>query len=85
MDTSQIEDAILFAARDRWTKVAILIAKVAKSMDSDLPTAPAGYEVISEHIERLIRAGRLEAQGDTKDWRFSEVRRSDSKPSAQCR
>ena len=83
MDTSQIEEAILFAARDRWTKVAMVIGKVAKSMGSDLPTGHAGDEVISEHIESLIRAGRLEAKGDTKNWRFSEVRRSTSKRSAQ--
>jgi len=83
METTQIEGAILIAARDRWTKVAMVIAKVAKSTGSDLPTGHAGYEVISEHIEGLIRAGRLEAQGDTKNWRFSEVRRSCSKASDQ--
>jgi len=83
MGTSQIEALILIAARDRWTKVAMVIAKVAKSMGSDLPTGNAGHEVISEHIEGLIRAGHLEAQGDTKNWRFSEVRRSSPKPSDQ--
>jgi hypothetical protein len=75
MNTSRIEDAIIFAVGDHWTKVA----KVADAMGGDLPSGDEGGEVISEHIEALVRAGRLEAQGNTKNWRFSEVRRLDSK------
>jgi hypothetical protein len=48
-------------------------------MGKDLPSGDEECEVISEHIEVLIRAGRLEARGNTKNWRFSEVRRLDSK------
>jgi len=71
MKNSRIEEAILLAVGNRWTKVAKVIGKVAVAMGTNVPT-----EVISEHIEVLIRAGRLEAQGNTKNWRFSEVRRS---------
>jgi hypothetical protein len=78
MNTSRIDDAIVFAVGDHWTKVAKVIAKVADAMGKDLPTGGEGCEVISEHIEVLIRSGRLEAQGNTKNWRFSEVRRLDS-------
>ena len=78
MDTSRIEGAILLAAGDRWTKVAMVIAKVAREMGRDLPIGDEGCEVISSRIEVLISSGRLEAQGDTRNWRFSEVRRSDS-------
>ena len=79
MNTSRIEDAILFAVGDHWTKVAMVIAKVAVAMGGDLPSGEEGCEAISEHIEVLICAGRLEAQGNTKNWRSSEVRRLDSK------
>jgi hypothetical protein len=78
MNTSRIEDEILFAVGDHWTKVAMVIAKVADAMGRDLPSGDEGCAAISEHIEVLIRAGRLEASGNTKNWRFSEVRRSDS-------
>lgn len=71
MKTSRIEDTILLAVGDRWTKIAKVIGKVADTMGANVPT-----EVISDHIEALVRAGRLEAQGNTKNWRFSEVRRS---------
>jgi hypothetical protein len=71
MNTSRIEDVILFAVGDRWTKVAMVIAKVAHAMGRDLPSGDEGCELISERIEFLIRSGRLEAQGNTKNWRFS--------------
>jgi hypothetical protein len=79
MNTSRIEDAIIFVVGDHWMKVAIVIARVADAMRRDLPNGGEGCEVISEQIEVLIRAGRLDVQGNTKNWGFSEVRRLDSK------
>ncbi len=79
MNTSRIEDAILSAVGNRWTKVAMVIAKVADAMGGDLPSGDEGGAVISELIEVLIRSGRLEAQGNTRNWRFSEVRRLDER------
>jgi len=57
----------------------MVIAKVAVATDGDLPSGDEECEVISEHIEVLIRLGCLEARGNTKNCRFSEVRRLDSK------
>jgi hypothetical protein len=79
MNTSRIEDAILSAVGDRWMKVAMVIAKVSRALGTDLPSGDEGGEAISDRIDHLILCGRLEAQGDTKNWRFSEVRRSASK------
>jgi hypothetical protein len=74
MDTSQIDSAILLTVGKHWTKVAMVIAKVADTLGRDLPTGDEGYEVISRRIETLIGNGRLTVQGDVKNWRFSEVR-----------
>jgi hypothetical protein len=79
MNASRIESAILLAVGDRWMKVAMVIAKVTDAMGSDVPSGDEAYELITEHIQGLVRGGQLEAQGNTKNWRFSEVRRSDSK------
>jgi Protein of unknown function len=79
MDTARIDEAILSAVGERWKKVAMVIAKVSDAMGTELPTGDERYEVISDRIEILVRAGRLEAQGNTKNWRFSEVRRLNSK------
>jgi|SRR5579863_1029485 len=83
MDTLRIEEAIIFAVGDHWKKVAMVIAKAADALGRDLPSGDEGCEVIAERIEFLIRAGRLEAQGNTKNWRFSEVRRSAPKTSTR--
>ena len=81
MKTSRIEEAILSAVGERWTKVAMVIGRVSDAMGTELPTGDGRYELISDGIEVLIRAGSLEAQGNTNNWRFSEVRRSDPKTS----
>jgi hypothetical protein len=80
MKTSRIEEAILLAVGDRWTKVARVIVKVVDAIGSDLPTGDEGCEMVSEQIEALVQSGRLEAQGNTKNWRFSEVRQLHSRP-----
>jgi hypothetical protein len=74
MNTSQIDSVILSAVAERWTKVAIVIARVVRAMDHDLPAGDEGCEVISRRIAALVHDGRLAARGDIKSWRFSEVR-----------
>ena len=66
MDASRIDEVILFVVGDRWTKVAKVITRVADAMTSDSPTGGIGFEVISEHFDGLVRAGRLEAWRNSK-------------------
>ena len=74
MNTSEIDSEILSVVGEHWTKIAMVIARVAHAMGHDLPPPDEGYEVISRRIEALVHDGRLLAQGDTNNWRFSEVR-----------
>jgi hypothetical protein len=73
MNTSEIDSAILQAVGERWTKIAMVIARVVDAVRHDLPEHE-GYEIISRRVEALVHDGRLLAQGDTKNWRSSEVR-----------
>ena len=73
MNTSELDSAILEAVGERWTKIAMAIARVVDAVRHDLPEHE-GYEIISRRIEALVHDGRLLARGDTKNWRFSEVR-----------
>ena len=73
MNTSELDSAILEAVGERWTKIAMVIARVVDAVRHDLPEHE-GYEIISRRIEALVHDGRLLARGDTKNWRFSEVR-----------
>ena len=77
MINTQIRDAILFAVGEQWTKVAMVIAKVADAVGRDLPSGDEGHHAIAGGIDALVRAGRLMARGNIKNWRFSELRRSD--------
>lgn len=76
MDISRVDEAILTAAGERWTKVAMVIARVAHTVGIDLPEGDERYDVISCRIETLVSAGRLMARGNTKNWRSSEIRRA---------
>ena len=81
MPNSPIDEAILSIVGERWMKVARLIVQTAKAMGGDLWSQAEKYEVIGQHIESLVRDGRLTVQGDVKRWRFSEVRRKASESS----
>jgi hypothetical protein len=67
--------SLLSAANGRWKKVAMVIVRVASTMGNDLPEGDDGYQLVARRIEALVSEGRLVAQGDIKNWRFSEVRR----------
>jgi hypothetical protein len=76
MTVPRIDDAILAAVGERWTKVSMVIAKVEKAMNSALPSGDERLQVISDRIENLLASGSLVSQGNVENWRFSEVRRS---------
>ena len=70
---TQIDEVILSAAGDQWTKVAMVIARAADVFRGDLPPDER-CELISKHIETLVADGRLAARGDITNWRHSEIR-----------
>ena len=74
MNAAQIDSAILSIVGEHWVKIAMVIAKVV-DLSGDLAHGDEDYETVFQRIEALVDAGCLAAQGDTKDWRFSEVRR----------
>jgi hypothetical protein len=79
MSDHAIDEAILSvlsASNGRWKKVAMVIGRVADAMGKDLPEGDDGYQIVAQRIEFLVSEGRLIAQGKIKNWRFSEVRRS---------
>jgi hypothetical protein len=78
MSERAIDEAILSllpAGNGRWKKVAMVIVGVANAMGNGLPAGDDGYKLVARRIEALVSEGRLVAQGNIKNWRFSEVRR----------
>jgi len=66
--------SLLSAANGQWKKVAMVIARVAETMGKDLPEGDDGYQLVARRVEVLVNEGRLVAQGNIQNWRFSEVR-----------
>jgi hypothetical protein len=78
MNNDAIDRAILSVvstAEGGWRKVAMVISRVADGMSGNLPEGDDGYNLVAQRIEALVSDGRLLAQGNIKNWRFSEVRR----------
>jgi hypothetical protein len=67
-------DAILQTAVDQdWRKVAMVLAKARQACEAR--RLDVSYEDLEDRIARMVRDGRLEAQGDITKWRSSEIRR----------
>jgi hypothetical protein len=81
---SQIDEAILSVTPDRWAKVAFVIAMVDKTFREDLQEV-VELDSIAKRIEALIEDGHLAAQGNAKNWRYSEVRKLDRPAAHQAR
>ena len=78
MNDHEIDEAILAflsSANGRWRKVAMVISRVVNAMGKDLPEGNECYDLVARRIEALVKEGRLVAQGNIQNWRFSEVRR----------
>jgi Protein of unknown function len=75
MDDFQIDDAVLAVAQASWKKVAMIIVETASTLGNSFPSTDEGCDSVANRIHALIRDGRLEARGNTDEWRTSEVRR----------
>jgi hypothetical protein len=74
MKYSRIDKAILSVASRRWLKVARVLLDAARVEGIDLSETEQGLRIIVKRIEALVSQGRLDAQGDLRKWRHSEVR-----------
>lgn len=52
----------------------MVIAKVGTTNSDDFTEDEENLELIAERIEVLIGEGRLIAEGDTSNWRHSEIK-----------
>ena len=68
---AEIDEAIFASILPRWQKVAMIIAKASQILGVD---GEENYKLIARRIELLVRKGKLDSQGDVKNWRFSEIR-----------
>ena len=74
MTLSEIDNAILAVANERWQKVAMIIGRATKRLGGELPRSDVECDLIAQRIAAVVDDGRLVARGDISRWRHSEVR-----------
>ncbi len=74
MNIVAIDTAIMAIANSRWQKIAMLVARVANTVPDAFTEDEDDFELIASGIDALIASGNLLADGDTSDWRRSEVK-----------
>ena len=74
MTDSDIDAAILAVATARWLKVARIIIDAEKRLGTHLQDGDKSAKQVARRIGVLVGDGRLIAQGDITNWRYSEVR-----------
>ena len=70
----RLDAVILSVATAEWCKVAMLIARATDAARSQAIEAPA--QVIANRIYALVAEKKLDATGNIRRWRASEVRRA---------
>jgi hypothetical protein len=77
MSPDLVDQAILACCKPQFLKVARIVGDVAVAlkvpMDMD-----KGF--IADRIKTLVKAERLQSQGDLDRWRFSEIRLPEKQP-----
>jgi len=69
-------DRLLLAHSDKhWRKVARVIAQTMQALEVRGVQISGGVaDAIDARIKALVDRGQLEAEGDIRKWRYSEVR-----------
>ena len=71
-----IDDALLSNTSSQWRKVARVIGATMNKLPSRVPGIPDSY--YSQRIQKLVKDGLLESQGNLSYMRYSEIRRPTS-------
>ena len=71
-DIDEIDKLLLSNASIYWRKQAMVIGKTISKLKDKWPKIPENY--FAMRINKLVKDGRLESQGNLRFMRFSEVR-----------
>ena len=56
----------------------MVLSRAAKASGLVFAEDEDEFEILKERLAQLVASGQLLAQGDIREWRFSEVRLSDA-------
>jgi hypothetical protein len=70
----ELDAALLAALSTRWAKVAMVFGRAERAKNLSFDEHEDIFEAFTERLRVLVNSGRVLANGDLKEWRFSEVR-----------
>lgn len=77
----EIDQLILSFCVERWRKVARVFAEAMQSLEArGIKISDALSDQLDARMKVLVDNAQLEAKGDIREWRFSEVRKPAPKP-----
>ena len=71
---SELDAALLASINPRWMKVAMVFGRAERAPGLTFDEEDDIFEALADRLLGLVASGQVLAQGDLKDWRFSEVR-----------
>jgi hypothetical protein len=71
MSPDLVDQAILTCCKPRFLKVARILTDVAKALKEP---PDVDFHFIARRIKALVKAEKLESQGNLDRWGFSEIR-----------
>ncbi len=81
---SEIDQLILSFGDTRWLKVARIIGKTLEALEQrGVAMGGTVAKQIDARLAVIVRSGKLEAKGNIKRWRYSEVRLPAARQSGQ--
>jgi hypothetical protein len=72
MGNAEMDQHLLAACDTRWLKVAKIVWEASQT--SGLGEKEWGADALAKRVRALVKKRRLEAVGNLRDWRASEVR-----------
>lgn len=73
--TSELDALILSFCDDHWRKVARVFSKTMQVLEGrGIQISDGVADALDARMAVLVGAGRLEAKGNIREWRYSEVR-----------
>jgi hypothetical protein len=72
---AELDELILSFCDVRWLKVARIFGNTMQVLeDRGIQISGGMADALDARMEALVNSGRLEAKGNIRRWRFSEVR-----------
>lgn len=72
----KIDNLIIEAANDHWTKIAVIISKVYDHFEEQgLELTEGLAQQIAERLYILVDNGQLDIQGNMRRWRDADVKK----------